>query len=178
MSYYNYAQRVVSVAHSVVTGPPLRILQSKVAASWAAGKFGEVRGLVREYARGSMLMFLAAAAAAWLALPYILRLAGGRALVPVDISTIRSVFACLGIWYSVVILEAAFVSVCVAAKDSRIFMVTNSAFSVLYWLSVSALLPKFGVYALVMGAVLAQLVNLAAYSFTADRHLGQMRAAL
>lgn len=171
VSYFNYAQRIVSVAHTVVTGPPLRVLQSKVASAWSSGRILAVKEAVYEYARGSLLLFFGAAAAAWFAIPYILGLAGGRALTSVDISYIRIVFVCLAAWYAVVILEAAFVSVCVAAKDSRIFIVTNSFFSVFYWLAVSAFLPRFGVYALAMGAVAAQSVNLAAYVLKARKHM-------
>ncbi len=177
VSCFNYAQRALSVAHAVVTGPPLRILQAKLAAFWAGGRMAEGRLAVADYAKGALFLFFAAAAAAYLALPLILALAGGTSISPADISNIRSVFLSLSVWYGLVIFEAAFVSVCVAAKDSLVFIATNSVFSVIYWAVVFTALPRFGVYALAIGAALAQAVNLTVYYSAAMRHLRAGEAA-
>ena len=136
-----------------------------------------MRLAVADYAKGALFLFFAAAAAAYLALPLILALAGGTSISPADISNIRSVFLSLSVWYGLVIFEAAFVSVCVAAKDSLVFIATNSVFSVIYWAVVFTALPRFGVYALAIGAALAQAVNLTVYYSAAMRHLRAGEAA-
>jgi len=161
-SYYFYAIKFVRVVNSLVVGPQFRVFQSKVSYEWYQNNKSKVLALMKRYVLLITPFFLIVTLLSYVLLPTFFSLLG-KTLSDKEISIVGYLFLSLSLWYTIILIESIFVIISVVSKDSKIFILTNAIFIVVYFM-LSWILKEFiGVYAIPLAAIIAQLVNFILY---------------
>lgn len=176
VSYFGYAWKILVVIGNIATGPSARIFASGISAAWPLRNASKLRALAREYIRIITPLFCLPAAAAYLALPYLLELVSSARLSGADIATIRQMFLALSAFYVIGLVETAFVQICIASKRSGVFIFNNAVFIAGYIAAAWAAKGVFGIYSIPFGLVTAQCASFLLYRYSASGIL-QNRAA-
>jgi len=175
VSYFGYAWKIVTVTGNLTTGPSARMLASSISAAWPLADAARIRGLGSKFTRLIIPVFSVSSAAAYAVLPFALGLVSSARLDRGDIASVRSMFLALSVWYLVGLVESVYMQVCIASRRSRIFLVNNSIFIVIYLVIAVSVKDRLGIYAIPCGLILAQLVSLALYMRSSETVLGGLR---
>jgi len=162
-SYFFYAMKFVQVANSLVVGPQFRVFQSKVSNEWYQNNRNKVLALMRRYVLIVTPVFLIVVLLIYLFLPVFFSILG-KTLSVNEVSTVGYLFLSSSLWYTIILIESIFVIISVVSKDSKIFIITNVIFIVVYFILSWTLKDFVGVYAVPLSAIVAQLVNFAFYT--------------
>ncbi|MBI5680829.1 MAG: hypothetical protein HZC47_08055 [Methanobacterium sp.] len=163
-SLFYYAQMIVIAVNSMVLGPSIRVLYSKVSNYWAEDEINLIKKSIKDYLRIYIPLFVVALILTFFIIPTALNLISSGTLSPADIELIKYIFAGLAVWYLIIMIESAFVSVGVASKNSVIFITTNTIFIIIFF-SLSFLLKNdIGVFAIPIAAIIGQIINFIFYS--------------
>ncbi len=171
-SYFYYAQMIVIGVSSIVMGPQYRVLLSNVSTLWSEKKIEDIKLLIKRYLKLFLPLFIIALAITFFLIPMLLNLITSGQLSKTDDSYIQMVFLGLAVWYVIVMAEGAFVSVGMASKNSRIFIVTNSIFIIVYFSTSLLLVKSLGIFAIPVAAVIGQSINFILYSRYTFKLLG------
>lgn len=171
-SYFYYAQMIVLGINAIVMGPQNRVLLSNVSSLWSEKKIDPITQLIKRYLKIFVPIFILCLTVAYFFIPLILNFVSSGKLSTVDLTYIQMVFLGLAIWYIIIMAESAFVSVGMASKNSRIFIITNTIFILVYFSLSILLVNKVGIFAIPIAAVVAQLINFIIYSNYSFKILG------
>jgi len=177
VSYFGYAWKIVTAIGNLAAGPSARMFASAVSAAWPAGDPARIKSLTREFLRLIIPLFFVSVAAAYAALPYALELVASARLVAGDIAAIRLMFLALAAWYLAGLVESAFIQICIAARGSRVFVLNNSIFVALYFLAAWSGSRVFGIYAIPLGLIAAQVGSFLLYFRASTGILGRMSSS-
>lgn len=177
VSYFGYAWKIVTVTGNLATGPSAKMFASAVSAAWPLGDTGRIKALGLEFLRLIIPLFTVSVLAAYAVLPHALKAVSSAGLEPNDISAIGAMFLALSAWYLVGLIESSYMQVCIASRRSRIFAINNSVFVALYFGAAFSARERFGIYAIPLGLIVAQLVSLALYRRSAAAALSARAVA-
>lgn len=172
-SYFYYAQKLVSVVFSVTVGPAHNVFLSKVANLWSSRSIPDIVELIRRFLRMSLLWFVAAGLAVYMLFPAAMRWLPFSLVSQSDVEVIKNMFLLLAAWNFVIVFEMPFVGVGMAARNSYVFILSNSVFITIYFALCMAGRPYLGIYALPLAAIISQLINFSIYSNYASKVLGE-----
>lgn len=171
-SYFYYAQMIVIGLTSIVTGPQYRVLLSNVSTLWSEKKLNIITALIKKYLKLFLPLLIVSSAVTYFFIPAILEFISSGKLTFKDVTYIQMVFLGLAVWYIIIMAEGAFVSVGMASKNSKIFILTNSIFILVYFTLSLLLVQSLGIFAIPVAAVIGQLINFMFYSNYAFKILG------
>ncbi|MEW6027109.1 MAG: lipid II flippase MurJ [Planctomycetota bacterium] len=171
VSYFYYANRIMSILSAVVTGPVVQVYWAKVSNLYPAGKIGEIKQLIKKYAPQNVSLALVCAVIIWSLIPPGIQLVAAGKLSPADINHVQYMFLLLIPLFLLSALEPIFTYPGVAAKIVWLGIVVNSIYLVLY-AGLSLFLIKFwGIYAIPVALFLAQLFNIITYTLYVFKHV-------
>lgn len=171
VSYYYYAFRIITAIYSVTVGPSYRIFMSQVSSAISGGLGCSIKNKLQAYLRKTIVLYISLVMLTYFILPRLFEIIASGKVSKNDVSYITIVFLLLSVWYLIAAIESPFVSVVIATKNSRIFMISNSLFLAVYSLLAYSLLGHYGIYSVPIAAAIAQLINLIIYSSTARKFL-------
>jgi Na+-driven multidrug efflux pump len=171
-SDFYYAQMIVVGISSVVMGPQYRVLLSKVSTLWSEKNISSIMWWIKRYLKIYLPIFIVLLALAYFIIPPILDLISAGNLSYTDVKYIQMIFLGLAVWYVIIMAEGAFLSVGMASKNSKIFILTNSIFILVYFIGSVLLVNSLGIFAIPVAAVMGQLINFIVYSNYAFKLLG------
>lgn len=163
-SCFYYAQMIINVINSITVGPSNKVLYSKVSENWSAGKTKKISGIMKNYLKNTVPIFILALLISYFLIPYVLNIITSGGLAINDVELIKSIFLGLSIWYAIIMVESAFVSVGVASKNSKIFIFTNSVFILIFFSISITFKNQLGVMVIPLAAIIGQTVNFFFYS--------------
>jgi len=172
LSYFYYAHRIVLIIVSVAVGPSMTVFQSRMATIWSNNLFEQVRVLISKFLSIASGLMVVASVVAYLLLPHFLPLASSDMTLE-NIIHIQLMFLGLAVWQLIIIIESGYVTVLVTNKSSLIFLMANGLFSVMYYLLSITLTEPFGMYGIVYGLLISQIINFIIYAFFAKRVLSK-----
>lgn len=164
VSYYGYAWKIVTVVGNLSAGPSAKMFATAVASAWPLGDAAKLRSLIRQFLSLIIPLFSVSVIAAYAALPSALRLLSSVRLAPEDIHTIRVMFLALSGWYLIGLAESAFLQVCLASKNSAIFIKNNAVFISVYFAAALFARDLFGIYVIPAALMAAQGASFFLYS--------------
>jgi O-antigen/teichoic acid export membrane protein len=171
-SYFYYAQMIIVGINAVVMGPQNRVLLSNVSTLWTEKKKDAITQLIKRYLKLFVPIFIVSLSIAYFLIPTILNFISSGKLSTIDLTYIQMVFLGLAIWYVIIMAESAFVSVGMASKNSKIFILTNSIFILVYFTLSLLLVKSLGIFAIPIAAVIGQIINFIIYSNYTFKLLG------
>lgn len=171
VSCYGYANRFVSAAGAIITGPLIKIFYSKVSVMWAENKKENVKMEIKRYLKVALFFFAFAVVLGYFLIPKVLGLLASSKLDTFGISQIQSLFLALSVWYTILLVESPFVGLVVVSCDSKAFIVTNGLFITVFSLVSISFLPSLGIYVVPFGLAFAQFISAAIYSNIAMKSL-------
>ncbi len=171
-SYFYYAQMIIVGINAVVMGPQNRVLLSNVSTLWTEKKKDKITQLIKRYLKLFVPIFIVSLIIAYFLIPTILNIISSGKLSAIDLTYIQMVFLGLAVWYVIIMAESAFVSVGMASKNSKIFILTNSIFILVYFTLSLLLVNSLGIFAIPIAAVIGQIINFIIYSNYTFKLLG------
>ena len=162
-SYYFYASKFVRVVNLLVVGPQFRVFQSKVSKEWYKNNKNKVLYLMKKYIILTTPFFVFITLIIYVLLPSFFSFLS-KTFTYKEISIVGYLFLSLSLWYTIILIESIFVMISIVSKDSKIFILTNTLFIIVYFILSWILKNVVGVYAIPLSAVIAQLVNFAFYT--------------
>ena len=171
-SYFYYAQMIVISVSSIVMGPQYRVLLSNVSTLWSERKLEIITALIKRYLKLFLPLFIISLIITFFLIPSLLSLISSGQLTSIDLSYIQMVFLGLAVWYFIIMAEGAFISVGMASKYSKIFILTNSIFIVVYFGTSILLVKSLGIFAIPVAAIIGQSINFILYSSYTLKLLG------
>ncbi|KUK71668.1 lipid II flippase MurJ [Methanobacterium sp. 42_16] len=163
-SCFYYAQMIIYAINSIVVGPSNRVLLSKVSEVWSKKLISQIPEIMKKYLKNTVPIFILTVIISYLIIPYVLNLISSGSLSLSDIDLIKYVFVGLAVWYGIILIESAFVSVGSASKNSRIFIFTNSIFIIIFFCISFYFKDMFGLLVIPLAAIIAQIVNFIFYT--------------
>ncbi|EKQ54199.1 MAG: putative membrane protein, putative virulence factor [Methanobacterium sp. Maddingley MBC34] len=171
-SCFYYAQMIILAINSIVLGPSNKVLLSKVSELWAEQKFEKILGIMKNYLKNTVPIFIVIIIIAYLLIPYVLNLINNGSLTLNNLDLIKWIFLGLSIWYLIILIESAFTPIGIVSKNSRVFIFTNTIFISLFF-SISFLFKnQVGVLVIPLAAIIGQIVNFILYSNFALKKFG------
>jgi peptidoglycan biosynthesis protein MviN/MurJ (putative lipid II flippase) len=163
-SCFYYAQMIIFAINSIIVGPSNRVLLAKVSEMWSKKLISQIPEIMKKYLKNTVPIFILTAIISYLIIPYVLNLISSGSLSLSDIDLIKYVFVGLAVWYGIILIESAFVSVGSASKNSRIFIFTNSIFIIIFFCLSFYFKDMFGLLVIPLAAIIAQIVNFIFYT--------------
>jgi hypothetical protein len=167
VSAYYYAQKIESAISSIAIGPSKNVFVAKTSELWSSGKIHEMKLLVKQFLKSIPIVYMLISFVVFLMLPFILKFIGSYSLSQSFIQLIKNIFIFLVLWQTVIILESPFVGVGISSKNSKIFILTNSIFIMLFCLMAIILKGSIGIFSVPIAAFFAQMVSISIYSLYA-----------
>jgi hypothetical protein len=177
-TYYGYAMKFIGIIQTVMVAPSQRIYVSQLSSALSEGKGSDLSKVIVRYVAVAGLLVVFASAVAYFAIPALLSAITTGDLGSERYGAIQQAFLFLSLWQLVVTVESGPVGYLVARKQSGIFIVVNSVFISLYFLTTSLLRESLGAYSLYVCVVACQLVSMATISTYCARQVAKTRTHL
>ena len=171
-SLFYYAQMIVIAVNSMVVGPSVRVLYSKVSTYWTEKKIDPIKKAIKHYLKVYIPLFIIALGLTYFIIPFALNIVSSGKLTSEDLDLIKFIFLGLAVWYILIMIESSFVSVGVASKNSRVFITTNTIFIIIFFCLSFLLKNSIGVFAIPAAAIIGQIINFGLYSIYGLKLLG------
>jgi peptidoglycan biosynthesis protein MviN/MurJ (putative lipid II flippase) len=164
VSLYYYSVKIISVLYTITNSPILRIYSAKVSRLVSQKGFLEIKRLLKQAVLLNGFLLLVVLLPFAFGLSKILIVVFGNKFSPEDVKIIHHIFLFLIPFYLILTLEVPFTSITVALKQSAVVLKTGVFFILIYCAAGFSLLSLFGVYAIPIALMMAQLQNLFVYS--------------
>ena len=161
-SCFYYAQRLHQMIGNVAVSPSYSILHARIAKFWSEENRAAIGADIRKFLFRALPLFGGASLIGYLLVPELLPQVT-KVMQPAEVQLIQQLFLALVPWYLVALLESPFLSVCIASKQSTVFIATNLAFIFAYLLLSVLVVGWLAVYTVPVTMFLAQLINLTTF---------------
>ena len=174
VSYFYYARKILDIANNFSIGPSKNILRSKISKFVSKYDVDAIKKVSKSFLLWGGLVFLITIVIAYFVQGPIISLISGNKLTKFDLKMISLLFLSLSPWYFIIFLETPWVSINIQSKKAKTLLVINFTFLLIF----ASLLPifkyKFGIYAISISLVFAQITNLIAHTSVANRIINKM----
>jgi len=125
-SIYHYALKGVTVIKQVIVGPLYRVFQTDFSSCLYNNKSEKAKNVAKKFAKKSMGLYVVLLVISWFLIEPVLNY-----LVPVkfDSSVVHEIstyFILIGFWHSLMVAELSRITLYMAIKDYKVFLLANS----------------------------------------------------
>ncbi len=171
-SSYSYAEKILSIIQSIIVGPSLSIVRSQISLNYSSKEYLKIKQIIKDYLKHSLSLMIPSVGIAYLVIPFALDFVSSKNIKMDEILRIKYIFAALSVWYLLLLVESPFVLIIVAARNSFLFIRTNTISITIIFIVSFLFKSYFGVYIIPLVLVLGQLNNIFIYTKNAIRIIG------
>ncbi len=168
-SSYSYAEKILSIIQSIIIGPSLSIVRSQISLSYSSREYLKIKHIIKDYLKLSLSLMLPSVIIAYLFIPFVLNFIASKNINFDEIVRIKYIFAALSVWYLLLLVESPFVLIIVAARNSFLFIRTNTISIAIIFIICFLFKSYFSIYIIPLALVLGQLNNIFIYTKNAIR---------
>jgi peptidoglycan biosynthesis protein MviN/MurJ (putative lipid II flippase) len=176
VSCYYYAEKFITILQSVMAGPSNIILGSKISFFWSNKDHHEIVKIIKYFLKIIPGLFIASFICVYFIIPYFFLFVSSSNVTARDIDVIQMVFILMALWQLIILFEAPFVRIILSSKDSKYLLLVNTQFIVLYFLLTRFLLGLYGIDAIPISCIMAQLVSVVLFVVFARRMMKKVMA--
>lgn len=174
VSYFYYARKILDIANNFSIGPSKNILRSKISKFVSKCDVESIKKVSKSFLLWGGLVFLVTVIIAYFVQGPIIALISANKLTKLDLRMIALLFLSLSPWYFIIFLETPYVCVNIQSKKAKTVLFINLSFLIIF----ASLLPifrqSFGIYALAVSLVVAQILNFICHKVVANKALQQL----
>lgn len=159
VSYFYYAKKIIDTLKLLTFGPSARILRTNLSNFWVSNDVEKMKKDIRKFLKGSLILMFTGIVFSFLLLPIGLKLISMGKLSDFDIKNITFLFLSLCPWYLIAQIEIPYILTIFISKKSKIVILTNILFIIIFFSLAMILKNKMGLYSIAFAAGLAQLFN-------------------
>lgn len=163
VSCFYYAKKIIEILKNLTIGPSAKILRTNLTNSWVIQNVEEIRMNIKKFLKGSTILMVGGIILTALVLPITLKIISMGKLSNTDITNINYIFISLCPWYLIILFEAPYILAVFTAKKSKMIIMANSLFIILFFILALVLKNSIGIYAVSAAGLIAQISNYIIY---------------